>query len=72
MILHVPCEGNFQFEKIFHTMYFNSDNTYMRDFLFPDFSGFGYMIHKYEFGTEIENMDKEISFRYDFLNYSLF
>lgn len=24
------------------------------------------MIHKYEFGTEIENMDKEISFRYDF------
>lgn len=41
-------------------------------FLFPDFTGFGYMIHKYEFGTEIENMDKEISFRYDFFIYSLF
>ena len=37
----------------------------IHDFLFPDFTGFGYMIHKYEFGTEIENMDKEISFKYD-------
>ena len=39
--------------------------AYYMIFLFPDFTGLGYMIHKYEFGIEIENMVKEISLRCD-------